>query len=87
MQRLGQLVVQQLEQLVELADVLADVAADVLAVEVASELIAELDAEIDMEIAGGTELEVLLVAVRCWNSLESYTSFGAQSLVVVSGCL
>ena len=44
MQRSGQLVVQQLEQLVELADVLADiavdVAADVLAVEVALELIA-----------------------------------------------
>ena len=44
MQRSGQLVVQQLEQLVKLADILTDVAtdvaADVLAVEVASELVA-----------------------------------------------
>jgi hypothetical protein len=57
-------------------DVAADVAADVLAVEVASELIAELNAEINAEIAGGTKLKVLLIAIHCWNSLESYTSFG-----------
>ena len=33
------------------------------------------------EIRQPEELEVLFVAVRCWDSLESYTSFGAQSLV------
>ena len=45
MQRSGQLVVQQLEQLVELADVLVDVAADVLA-ELTTDVLAELAADI-----------------------------------------
>ena len=51
------------------------------------EVLAEILAEILAELAGGTELEVLLVAVRYWDSLKSYTSFGAQSLVVVGGYL
>ena len=53
-----------------LAEVLAAevLAAEVLA-EVLTEILAELTAEIAAEIAGGTELEVLLVAVRYWNSL------------------
>jgi hypothetical protein len=54
----------------------AEVLAEVL-VEILAEILAELAAEIAVEIAGGMELEVLFVAVRYWNSLKSYTSFGA----------
>jgi hypothetical protein len=54
------------------AEVLAEVLAEILA-----EILAELAAEIAVEIAGGTELEVLFVAVHYWDSLESYTSFSA----------
>ena len=42
---------------------------------VAAAAAAEVLAEVLAEILSGTELEVLLVAVRCWDSLESYTSF------------
>ena len=66
----------------ELAEVLA------VAVETLAELVAELvgRTKLLVELAGGTELEarveirqpeeleVLLVAVRCWDSLESQTS-------------
>ena len=53
-------------------EVLAEVlAAEVLAVEVLAEVLAEIFAEILAELAGGTELEVLLIAVCCWDSLES----------------
>ena len=69
-------------------EVLAEVlAAEVLAAEVLAEVLADILAEILAELTGGTELEVLLMAVRYWNSLESYTSFGAQSLIVVGGYL
>ena len=61
-------------------------AAEVLA-EILAEILAELTTEIATEIAGRTELKVLLIAVRYWNSLESYTSFSTQSLIVVGGCL
>ena len=37
-----------------------------------TELVAELEARV--EIRQLEELEVLLMAVRCWDSLESYTS-------------
>jgi hypothetical protein len=57
-------------------EVLAEVFAEILV-----EILAELAAEIAAEIAGGTELEVLFVAVRYWDSLESYTSFSTQFLV------
>ena len=53
-------------------EVLAEVlAAEVLAAEVLAEVLAEILAEILAELASRTELEVLLVAVRCWDSLES----------------
>ena len=72
-------------------EVLAEVfAAEVLAVkvlaEVLTEILAEILTEILVELAGGTGL-VLLMAVHYWNSLESYTSFSTQSLVVVGGYL
>ena len=78
------------------AEVLAEVlAAEVLAVEVLAkvlaeilaEILAELTAEITAEITSGTKLEVLLIAVCCWNSLESYTSFSTQSFIIVSSYL
>ena len=47
--------------------------------------LAEVLVDIAADIAGGMELEVLLVAIYYWDSLESYTSFSAQSLVVVGG--
>ena len=57
-------------------EVLAEVlAAEVLAVEVLAEVLMEILAELAVEIAGGTELEVLLIVVCYWNSLKSYTSF------------
>ena len=59
------------------AEVLAvEVLAEVLT-EILAEILVELTAEITAEITGGTELKVLLIAVRYWNSLESYTSFSA----------
>ena len=51
------------------------------ATEVLIEVLAEILTEILAEILSGTELEVLLVAIYCWDSLKSYTSFSAQSLV------
>jgi hypothetical protein len=69
------------------AEVLAaEVLAKVLA-EIFTEILAELTAEIAVEITGGMELEVLLIAIRYWNSLKSYTSFGTQSLIVVGSYL
>ena len=62
----------------ELAKVLADIAADIAA---------DVTADVAVDIAGGTELEVLLVAIHYWDSLKSYTSFSAQSLVVVNSYL
>ena len=67
------------EQLVELAEVLADAAADVAAdVAGRTELLVELaggtELEARVEIRQPEELEALLVAVRCWDSLESQTS-------------
>ena len=64
------------------AEVLAKVFAEILA-----EILAELTTKIAAEIAGGTELKVLLMAIRYWNSLKSYTSFSTQSLIVVGGYL
>ena len=58
------------------AEVLAEVLVEILA-EILTEILTELAAEIAAEIAGGTELKVLLMAVRYWNSLKSYTSFSA----------
>jgi hypothetical protein len=55
--------------------------AAVAAAEVFAEVLTEILAEILIEILGGMELEVLLVAICCWDSLKSYTSFSAQSLV------
>ena len=52
-----------------------------VAATVAVEVLTVVFAVVLAEILSGTELEVLLVAVRCWDSLESYTFFGAQSLV------
>ena len=90
-QQSGQLVVQQLEQLVELAEqlvesakVLADVAtgitADVTA-DITTDVVADItdrtELEAQVKIQQLKELEVLLVAVCCWDSLESYISFGA----------
>ena len=68
----------------ELAEVLADVAADVAA-DIAADVAADVAGrtELLVELAGGTELEarveirqleeleVLFVAVCCWDSLES----------------
>ena len=69
------------------AEILAvEVLAEVL-IKILVEILAELAVEIAAEIASGTELKVLLVAVRYWNSLKSYTSFSTQSLVVVGGYL
>ena len=62
------------------AAVAAEVLAEIL-VEILVEILAEVVAEILAEILSGTELEVLLVAIYCWDSLKSYTSFSAQSLV------
>ena len=73
-----------------LAEVLTEILAEILIeifTEVLTEILTELATEIAAEITGGTELKVLLIAVRYWNSLESYTSFGTQSLIVVGGYL
>ena len=52
-----------------------------IAAKAAAEAVAEIAAEVlikvTAEIASGTELKVLLIAVRCWDSLKSYTSFSA----------
>ena len=45
--------------------------AEVLAVEVLAEVLVEIFVEILVELASGTKLEVLLVAVYCWDSLKS----------------
>jgi hypothetical protein len=68
--------VQQLEQLVELADIAADVAADVLAefaVDVLAELAVDVAAELkaQVEIRQPEELKVLLIAICYWDSLKS----------------
>ena len=76
--------IRQLEEL-EVFDALK-LSVEVLA-EVLAEILAELAAEIAAEIAGGIGLKVLLVAVRYWNSLKSYTSFNTQSLIIVGGYL
>ena len=53
-------------------EVLAEVlAAEVLAAKVLAEVLIEILAEILAELAGGTELEVLLMAIYCWDSLKS----------------
>ena len=50
------------------AAVVAGVPADVIA-ELAAEVLAELEAQV--EIRQLEELKVLLIAVHCWDSLES----------------
>jgi hypothetical protein len=49
--------------------------------EIFMEILAELTAEITAEIAGGMEFKVLFMAIYYWDSLKSYTSFSAQSLI------
>ena len=45
------------------------------ATEVLAEVLTKILTEILTEILSGMELEVLLIAIHCWDSLKSYTSF------------
>ena len=45
------------------------------ATEILVKVFTEILAEILIEILGGIELKVLLIAIYCWDSLKSYTSF------------
>ena len=44
-------------------------------IEIAADILADILMDIVTEITSGTELKVLLIAIYCWNSLKSYTSF------------
>ena len=71
MQRSGQLVVQQLEQLVELADVLADIAVDITG-RTKLEVRVEIWQPKELKVFNSLRLSVvLLLAVCCWDSLKS----------------
>ena len=86
-------------EVAEVADVAAEVVAEAfadVAADIAAGVVGRTELEAWVEIRQPEELEVfnslrlsvvLLVAVRYWNSLKSYTSFSTQSLVVVGGYL
>ena len=58
------------EQLVELAELFAELLPEVLA-DVAADVAGGTELEARVEIRQPEELEVLLMAVRCWDSLKS----------------
>ena len=59
----------------ELAEVLADIAMDIASrTELLIELAGGTELEVQIEIRQPKKLEVLLIAIRCWDSLKSQTS-------------
>ena len=70
-QRLGQLVVQQLEQLVELAEQLVELVK--LFADAAADVAGRTEVKARVKIRQPKELEVLLIAICYWDSLKSQT--------------